>query len=151
MAVNITYTVYMHIDPNGKRYVGITKRDVKDRWNNGFGYATNKDRRFFDAIRTIGWENFQHEIVASELTKEDAQNMEATLINGYQTTNPEYGYNIASGYKRKRNAGEQWTGTIRATVGLADSLQEIANAEHRTMNNLIVRILTQYVEQHTAQ
>lgn len=29
------YKVYMHTCPNGKKYVGITKQNVKDRWQNG--------------------------------------------------------------------------------------------------------------------
>lgn len=29
------YKVYIHTLPNGKRYVGITKQDVKDRWRSG--------------------------------------------------------------------------------------------------------------------
>lgn len=151
MGVNITYTVYIHIDPDGKRYVGMTKRNAKDRWNNGFGYATNKDQRFFDAIRTIGWDNFAHEIVATNLTKEEAQSMEAELIKKYQTTNPKYGYNIVDGRRNRRSEGKQWTGTIRATTDLVNQLQDIANNECRTLNNLIVYVLTKYVNQYNGE
>ena len=34
-----TYSVYEHICPNGKRYIGITSRNPKLRWGkNGIGY-----------------------------------------------------------------------------------------------------------------
>lgn len=29
------YSVYIHIFPNSKVYIGITKRQPKDRWQNG--------------------------------------------------------------------------------------------------------------------
>ena len=32
------YKVYMHICPNGKKYIGITQQDVLKRWNYGNGY-----------------------------------------------------------------------------------------------------------------
>ena len=34
------YTVYMHVSPSGKRYIGITGQDVKKRWGNGIGYES---------------------------------------------------------------------------------------------------------------
>lgn len=147
MAINVTYTVYIHIDPNDKRYVGITKRNLEDRWNDGFGYATNKDTRFFDAIREIGWENFKHEIVASNLTKLEAEILEAELIEKYKTTNPEYGYNIVKVNKRK-DENKSWIGYIRATPELGDKLQLIADKELRSVNNLMTYILTKYVEEY---
>ena len=41
------YTVYCHIFPNGKRYVGITKQKPEYRWDNGNGYrnCTKMERR----------------------------------------------------------------------------------------------------------
>ena len=148
MGVNVTYTVYMHTDPDGKKYIGITKRDVKDRWNNGFGYASNKDLRFFDAIRKFGWDNIKHEIIASDLSKEKAIETEAELIPKYKTTNPEFGYNIADGKRRKKNDGEKWIASFRATTDLGNKLQDIADKECRTVNNLMVYIITKYVEQY---
>ncbi len=147
MAINVTYTVYMHIDPNGKRYVGITKRSLEDRWNDGFGYATNKDTRFFDAIREIGWENFQHEIVKSNLTKIDAEILEAELIEKYKTTDPKYGYNIIKANKRKDD-NKSWVGYVRATTEIGNKLQLIADKELRSVNNLMTYILVKYIEEY---
>ena len=146
MAINVTYTVYMHIDPSDKRYVGITKRNLEDRWNDGFGYATNKDTRFFDAIREIGWDNFNHEVVASGLTKLEAEILETELIDKYKTTDPEYGYNIV--VNKRKNDNKNWVGYIRATPELGNKLQLIADKELRSVNNLVTYILTKYVEEY---
>ena len=56
------YTVYKHISPNGKQYVGITKQDVVKRWANGEGYKNCT--YFYNAIQKYGWENFQHIILS---------------------------------------------------------------------------------------
>lgn len=60
------YKVYMHTLPNGKKYVGITKRNVNERWKNGNGYKNNC--RFYNAIRKYGWDNITHEILFDNLT-----------------------------------------------------------------------------------
>lgn len=47
------FTVYCHINKiNGKRYVGITGRDVRKRWLNGKGYQGNI--HFNNAIINMG-------------------------------------------------------------------------------------------------
>lgn len=48
------YTVYMHVFPNGKKYVGITSQDVSRRWRDGKGY---EGQVVYGAIcsRTIGY------------------------------------------------------------------------------------------------
>lgn len=94
---NGDYYVYLHINKiNGKIYVGITRKtNVNDRWHNGRGYQYNQ--HFWSAIKKYGWNNFEHEIFASNLTEEEASNMEKLLIEKLDTTNPNNGYNIASG------------------------------------------------------
>ena len=72
------YTVYVHISPNNKYYVGITKQSVKRRWHNGTAYR--KNTYFYSAIQKYGWDNFQHEIIAEHLTKDEACDFEITLI-----------------------------------------------------------------------
>ena len=88
---NPAWTVYAHIAPNGKMYVGITHDDPVHRWNHGNGYKSN--RHFTGAIKQFGWDNFQHEIVASNLTGEEAGRMEQLLIRELNLNNPKYGYN----------------------------------------------------------
>jgi hypothetical protein len=89
------YKVYMHTVPNGKKYIGITKQNVKERWRNGRGYENNK--RFYNAILKYGWENIQHDILLTDLTQEEAYEKEIELIALNETNNPNYGYNQTDG------------------------------------------------------
>ena len=89
------YTVYRHIAPNGKMYVGITSNVPKYRWNYGKGYKTNK--YFTRAINKYGWENFKHEILLSNLTKEQACCAERIFIGYWDLTNSKHGYNKGLG------------------------------------------------------
>lgn len=91
------YTVYMHTNKiNNKSYIGITSKPVEERWGkNGVKYKNN--RHFWNAIHTYGWDNFDHDILFSNLTKEKACKIEKALIAAFMTQDPKMGYNIASG------------------------------------------------------
>ena len=91
----MNYTVYMHICPNGKKYVGITRLNPKKRWCGGSGYKSNE--HFTNAIQKYGWGNIEHKIMANWCTKEYAQLLERKLIQSYKTMNNLYGYNKTSG------------------------------------------------------
>lgn len=88
------HCVYKHTCPNGKVYIGITKKRPKDRWANGAGYAT---QFFGKAIRKYGWENIKHEIIADGLTEDEARKKEIEQIAAHNSNNPEYGYNCTDG------------------------------------------------------
>lgn len=91
-----TYCVYMHTNKiNNKKYIGQTCKNVRDRWRNGVGYINSP--YFWNAIQKYGWDNFEHEIIANNLTKEEADKMEIELIALYDTTNDKNGYNLTSG------------------------------------------------------
>ena len=96
MDTSKTYSVYMHIFPDGKRYVGMTSaKPVKKRWgSNGCRY---KNQLMYRGIMKCGWENVIHEIPYRGISFLDAEMKERELINKYHTTDPEYGYNIAHG------------------------------------------------------
>lgn len=51
----------------------------------------------WNAICKYGWENVKHEIIASNLTKEEAENFEILLIDKLKSNQRDYGYNIANG------------------------------------------------------
>ena len=89
------YTVYKHTTPSEKVYIGITSKSPEERWLNGRGYQNN--RHFTQAIQKYGWDNIQHEILATGLSKHQAENMEIELIARYDTTNPNKGYNNTHG------------------------------------------------------
>lgn len=93
------YCVYCHRNKiNGKRYIGQTihQDNITKRWgSNGRGY--NRNVYFLRAIKKYGWNNFDHFIIQGNLTKEQADDLEILNISFYNTTDPKYGYNIASG------------------------------------------------------
>lgn len=96
MGMNENYIVYMHIFPNGKRYVGITGQNLKDRWRvNGNGYKPQK--LVYRAIQKYGWENIEHVIISETLSASEAGKLEKKIIAEYKTTDPDYGYNQSIG------------------------------------------------------
>lgn len=103
---NGTYCVYIHTNKiNGKKYVGQTIHgdNPNERWKNGKGY---KGVTYFrNAIEKYGWDNFDHEIVANNLTADEADNFERLLIEKLDLRNPDKGYNLESGgVKNKTHA-----------------------------------------------
>lgn len=90
------YCVYVHVNhENGKKYYGRTKQRPDKRWQAGYGYV--KTPPFFEDIKRIGWENFDHIVIAAALTESEANAYEAMLIEKHGTMNPEKGYNLRSG------------------------------------------------------
>lgn len=90
-----SFIVYKHTFPNQKVYIGITCCEPRLRWRNGLGYNNQPIMR--NAIKKYGWENIKHEIVAENLTKEEACNEEVRLIALYDSTNTMHGYNVTTG------------------------------------------------------
>ena len=90
----MSYWVYIHTCPNGKKYVGCTKQARPElRWAEGRGY---KGQLFGRAVRKYGWSSIKHE--AWELTSEsEMYYAEKYLIAYYHTTENEFGYNNSSG------------------------------------------------------
>ena len=73
------YTIYMHKNKiNGKVYIGQTCQNPIKRWDNGRGYETSS--RFYNAILKYGWDNFDHIILYSNLSLEEANIIEEKLI-----------------------------------------------------------------------
>lgn len=105
--VENNYTVYMHKNKiNGKVYVGITSQKPQHRWgNNGVNYK--KGLRFYNAIQKYGWDNFEHIILFTSLTKQQAEQIEIILIREYKSNNIKYGYNIANGGNSKGKQSEE--------------------------------------------
>lgn len=91
------YIVYQHKNKiNGKSYIGITCRKPQKRWGlNGNKYIDCP--HFWRAIQKYGWDNFEHIILYTGLTHDEACETEIRLISELKTTNPDYGYNMSSG------------------------------------------------------
>lgn len=109
------FKVYKHTSPSGKVYIGITCQEVQKRWKNGKGYDTCL--AFARAIKKYGWRNIEHEIVRTDLTKDEACKIERELISQYKSNNPQYGYNITSG-------GEHYEQGAEALERLSKSLKK---------------------------
>lgn len=90
------YTLYKHTLPDGKVYIGCTSRTPEERWGGGYNYYNNK--RFYEAIMFFGWANIEHEIIAENLDRNVAFQLEHELITAYKSNNPEFGYNVSSGF-----------------------------------------------------
>ena len=92
------YYVYRHVNLfNGKQYIGITMQNPpSSRWGtNGCNYKECK--HFWNAIQKYGWDNFSHEVLYSNMSKEEACAMEKELIRRYKTQDGNFGYNIYEG------------------------------------------------------
>jgi len=93
------YKVYVHINKfNNKKYVGITKQDVKKRWQSGYGYYNKgKTNYFWNAIQKYGWDGFEHIVLENNLTHDEANDRERYYISLYNSNNLDYGYNLTLG------------------------------------------------------
>lgn len=89
------YYVYKHTSPSGKIYIGITQQEPSKRWGGGTNYDYNT--HFINAIRKYGWNNFSHEILYKGLTREEAIEKEKELIQQYDSSNRNKGYNVSPG------------------------------------------------------
>lgn len=92
--MNENYTVYMHRFPNGKVYIGITCQRPEARWRNGEGY---KGQVVYSAVKKYGWENAEHIILFSGLTKKEAEEKEIEQIAIFRSNKKRYGYNVDNG------------------------------------------------------
>lgn len=116
------WTVYIHIVPkeisgyeHDKYYVGITSFKPQARWQkDGYGYHT---QYFYKAIQKYGWDNIEHIILASNITKNEATKMETKMINLLHSSESTYGYNVSNGgfgvlgvqaHNRKDIAGQRF-------------------------------------------
>ena len=99
------YTIYIHRNKiNNKLYIGQTCQTPEKRWDNGRGYKTSE--RFYNAIQKYGWNNFEHIILYTNLSLEQANQIEQQLIKNLHTTDPQYGYNITKGGKNFHHSEE---------------------------------------------
>lgn len=90
------YILYEHRNKiNGKRYIGITNNKTK-RWY-GKGKHYEGCPYFFAAIQKYGWDNFEHNVLIHDLTREEASRLEKHYIKTLKTCDKAFGYNLAEG------------------------------------------------------
>lgn len=91
------YIIYMHTNKiNGKIYIGQTCQSLEKRsGSNGASYK--ECYRFYEAIKEYGWNNFEHTILLSDLTAEEANKYEIALIASTRSYDDNIGYNVSLG------------------------------------------------------
>lgn len=90
---------------NGKIYIGQTSKTLNERaGKNGKNYC--ESNRFYAAIKKYGWESFVSEIIADNLTQDEANAFEIYYIDLFDSTNPDYGYNIQLGGNHRNQTDE---------------------------------------------
>ena len=91
----MSYCVYCHTSPTGKKYVGCTCTEPEKRFRNGRGYEKNP--RFWNDICKFGWDSFKHETLFEGLDEETAHSIESDLIIKLDLLNQKHGYNLYDG------------------------------------------------------
>lgn len=102
---NGPYTIYALTNTvNNKMYIGTTKKKLYQRFNGGRGYEHQK--LFYADICKYGWDKFESEIIASNLTEQEAFNMEKLLISKLREQDPDLLYNKDAGGKHGKHCKE---------------------------------------------
>lgn len=114
-----TWTLYMHVSPSEKVYVGITS-NINRRWAAHGYYYCLSDTIFSRAIKKYGWDNFQHIVIKEGLTKQEACSLEIQLIAFYKALG--LSYNTTNG--GEGTSGKQTEEHIRKRVA-----SKIANSD----------------------
>lgn len=112
------YNVYVHITPSQKLYIGIAK-NPESRWkNNGANYGHNN--YFSKAIQKYGWNNIQHIVLISGISRDVACECEKSLIAKYQSNKSNFGYNLTGGGDGR--LGCHLSEETKAKIGKANSV-----------------------------
>lgn len=110
------WCVYKHTLKNdGRMYIGQTC-NIKDRWKPS---AYKTCTKFYNAILYYGWNNFTHEIIADNLTLEEANKLEEQLIKQFDTINT--GFNLNSGGENKLHNNQTKQKMSNARTGIKKS------------------------------
>ncbi len=123
-----SYTLYRHITPNNKNYIGITSQNVNTRWKSGHGYKDNV--LFWRAIKKYGWTNITHEILFENLTIDEAEAKEIEYIAHFKSNDRIFGYNISPGGKLSFMSEQGKVKWREKNVGRIKSLAERENIKN---------------------
>jgi group I intron endonuclease len=97
-----TWTIYCHIHTeSGRRYVGLTKKTMLQRWNQHIANSKSKRGKgclhLWNAIRKYGPAAFSHEILETCNSVEAANLAEQKWVEKLDSRNPEKGFNLVRG------------------------------------------------------
>lgn len=131
-----TWTIYMYQFPNGKRYIGKTKRRLPRRQAGHFkGYE--KCTLVYRAMQKYGTDNMKQEILfQGQMTPEESDRLEQMCIllfktNVYKFSNPEYGYNLTDGGEGQK--GRKLVGSeLQRSLRQLDEYRDKWRGSHHT-------------------
>lgn len=92
---------------NGKVYIGQSN-DIKTRWNHEHGGVSTKNILLREEILKFGLENFCYEILIEENDSKRKDLLEKQMIKEYNSTNPDFGYNVSTGGNSNYSHSEKW-------------------------------------------
>lgn len=142
-----TWMVYKHTAPDGKVYIGITSQSLQNRYlKNGTGYRNNKD--LDDAIRMQGWENFKHEIMDANLTREEALEVEDTLIDQYNALSAQHGFNGRRNRRFKEKNSPNSSGNDTSIISSSERKFNTPKNEFEISKELIERFSIKTWKKH---
>lgn len=97
------YYVYMYTSPSEKHYVGRTYQPKAQRAHkDGSGYKTCT--AFWNAIQKYGWENFEYEVLETNISADCIDERENYWINFYHSSVDENGYNLLKPFNTRKTA-----------------------------------------------
>lgn len=147
------YSIYMHKNKtNGKIYVGLTSQDVEQRWHGGNHYEHNA--YFSSAIEKYGWDGFEHIVLLTGLTHDEAIQKEREYIALYHSNEHDYGYNLTPGGESYQFSDEQRKKISESVIKTKNSSQfiekknsiyteewkeNVRQATLKAMNNKVVK------------
>lgn len=125
------YSVYMHVTPERKLYIGMTQNIETRYGHNGNGYRAQP--AFRDAIHKYGWHNIDHEAIASDLSKEEAEKLEHEAIVTLNTK--EDGYNRNNG-----GSGKESKPVKCLTDGKTYNSEKEATEHYKLSNSFVCKV-----------
>ena len=95
------FKIYKLTAPDGRAYIGCTKRELSQRFDDGIGYVHNCYSRSIisKAIIFFGWKNMRIDILDQTESLEEAELLEKKYISKFRTTESAFGFNTQSGGK----------------------------------------------------
>ena len=131
----MSWVIYKHTNKiNGKIYIGQTKQDVDDRWRNGKGYEHNQ--YFANAIKKYGWNNFDHEIIQTNIASINEANLaEIKFIDFFRTYigfDDCNGYNLTKGGDNHEHLGLPIAQIKTDSLEIINVFLTIRDAENKT-------------------
>ena len=146
------YIIYMYTFPNGKRYIGQTKRSLFARQGKNWK-RYKRCRLLWQAIQKYGVDSIKTDILFDgNITSEEATELEVFYIEKYKTNvnkydNPSYGYNLTAGgegcvdwkpsEERKQQLAEQMYKLGKSHIGskASEETRKKISESHKGLRN----------------